>query len=326
MGCGSSSLKLNEPPVHLELDADATCIMCLECVSDEPHVEVTLGEDGTDTNKDDLTVIDLDGKSLAEIELDGTEDGESGDGTSSDGTEPKKVLVRQDKEGGPWIKPDCDHACHLGCLRARCEASKPKPTERLTFGHLGCCVCRADFTITDPKQQRGAKTVERLLKADFATRATCMAIMRKHAREDPVDRIDGLDQMSEEEADALISRKIGAYRCTKCHDIFAEGIQCGEVADHDGPAQTKKLCQPCTVKASRPDYSKCPTPLYKCDLCCSVAVYRCADYYQCETHHGQGAKTLVKCPGGSKCPLGVDHPQNAHVRRGFVIGCDCGKC
>ena len=74
------------------------------------------------------------------------------------------------------------------------------------------------------------------------------------------------------------------------------------------------------------DYSKCSEPLYKCDLCCSVAVYRCPDYYQCEKHHGQGSKTVEPCPGMAKCPLGCEHPQNARIKRGFIIGCNCDKC
>ena len=62
------------------------------------------------------------------------------------------------------------------------------------------------------------------------------------------------------------------------------------------------------------------------DLCCSVAKYRCPDYYQCEMHHSQNTKVIVKCPGLRKCPLAVGHPQNAHKKVGFIIGCGCGKC
>merc|ERR1712100_834297 len=159
-----------------------------------------------------------------------------------------------------------------------------------------------------------------------------MKALRQHARTDPVDRIDGLDQMSEAEADALIARKIGAFRCTQCQELFCEGIACQNVeAPADANVAKTETCQGCTLSNSRvlegpADFSKCPTPLYKCDLCCSVAKYRCPDYYQCEKHHGQGSKTVEPCPGGAKCPLGVEHPQNAHKKRGFAIGCDCGKC
>jgi hypothetical protein len=308
MGCGTS--RELDPPA-LELDSDATCIMCLECVEDDADVV-------------QVSVTDNANKSASD-EDDATDSGSS-DGTAA----PSKVLVRQDKDGGPWINPDCGHACHLACLRGRCQAAHTGgPAERLTFGHLTCAICRSDFNITNrhaaiTNQQRGAKTLEKLMKHDIATRDECTRILRKHARESPIDKIEGIDAMSEEAADALIARKIGAFRCTKCKDLFAEGIECG--ADH-APKQTQKLCQPCTVRASsKKDYSKCPEPLYKCDLCCSVAKYRCPDYYQCEKHHSQGAKIVEKCPGGSKCPLGVDHPQNAHVRRGFAIGCDCGRC
>ena len=213
MGCGTSR-ELEHPPA-LELDSDATCIMCLECVED-------------DTDVVQVSVTDNANKRASDE--DDTTDSGSSDGTAA----PSKVLVRQDKDGGPWINPDCGHACHLACLRGRCQAAHTGgPAERLTFGHLTCAICRSDFNITNrhaaiTNQQRGAKTLEKLMKHDIATRDECTRILRKHARESPIDKIDGIDAMSEEAADALIARKIGAFRCVWTSS--REGIECG--ADH----------------------------------------------------------------------------------------------
>ena len=151
----------------------------------------------------------------------------------------------------------------------------------------------------------------------------------QHAKEDPIDKIEGIETLAAAEAEALVARRIGAFNCTRCKEIFCEGIVCADNVI-DGPVKKVKECPTCHSRRHiRPawatDFSKCPEPLYKCDLCCSVAKYRCADYYQCEMHHS-GAKTIIPCPGKDKCPLGVDHPQNAHVRRGFVIGCGCDNC
>ena len=308
MGCAQSTATkpggLAESDDLLFLDPDDQCVMCME----------TAGEDAADENVEAVHLLK----------------DEVGDGSS--------VMVVQSDKICPWIRPDCKHACHLECLRQRVEAcSRPRPTEKLTFAHLTCATCRVDMKSSDPAQTRGAKSLEALLGEHFRLRSEVITAQRKHAREDPVDRIPGLDKMEPTEAESLIHRRIGAFRCSQCNSIFCEGIVCAGAADDTSegpPGEATKMCQRCTIhknaklggKLRKIDFSKCKEPLYKCDLCCSLAVYRCADYYQCEKHHGQGSKTVEKCPGESKCPLACAHPQNERKKCGFIIGCGCGKC
>jgi len=168
--------------------------------------------------------------------------------------------------------------------------------------------------------------LDKLLQPELSTRTRVNAALYKHAVEDPVDRIEDIDTMTPRAADDIIHRRIGAFTCSKCNDVFCEGIACA--ADDDEQQEDREMvCADCQLRPLvNVDFSQCKEPVYKCDLCCSVAVYRCPDYYQCEKHHSQGGKVVEECPGGHKCPLGVVHPQNAHVKRGFIIGCGCGKC
>lgn len=55
------------------------------------------------------------------------------------------------------------------------------------------------------------RLLRHLLKPDFETRSKVEEALRKHAIEDPVDRIEGIENMPEHEAEALIQRRIGAF-------------------------------------------------------------------------------------------------------------------
>mmetsp|Transcript_14381 Transcript_14381/g.25287 ORF Transcript_14381/g.25287 Transcript_14381/m.25287 type:complete len:289 (-) Transcript_14381:342-1208(-) len=287
MGCAASAPRYFGCS-ELVLPADDTCVVCMETAEEGPHKEVA-------------------------------------------NTTPKLVTVRQDCYGGPWLRLDCGHACHLQCVSARVDACRAGPNERLTFGHLTCATCRADIKISDPEQGFSARKLKSLLRKDFKLRNQVKVELLKHAQEDPVDKIEDLPE-DEAEAEALIERKIGAFRCMQCCQIFCESIACADGTEAN-TRDDNKLCQPCRLQNNRKthslckpvDFSKCSESLYKCDLCCSVAVFRCADYFQCEKHHS-GPKNLELCLGGRRCPLQVAHPQNAFKRVGFMIGCGCGKC
>jgi len=292
----------------LIIPANTTCAICLEGVEENEGVPV-VDDDADEKNHSREQPVDNDEQP-----------------NSSTASEPQ-VRIPQGRNGGPWVRLDCGHMCHSACIQARVAAcSKRHADDKFTFGHLTCAVCRQDLAITDQNQRKAMRLLRNLLKPGFETRAKVQEALRKHALEDPVDRIEGIEDMPEHEADALIQRRIGAFECTNCKDIFCEGIECA-ARDDEAEQRDDVRCPRCVLasKMGASDYSNCPEPLYKCDLCCSVAKYRCPDYYQCEMHHS-GAKTIHLCPGAEKCPLGVEHPQNAHVRTGFIIGCGCGKC
>jgi len=236
-----------------------------------------------------------------------------------------KIKVIQKPGTDYLLRLGCGHVAHAYCITQRFHAcNKRKRHEKFTFGHMTCAVCRSELTISDPNQGVAKRMLQALLNPTHEVHARVHNALWKHAKEDHVDKIPGIETMSRVEAEAQIQRRIGAYECSICSDIFCEGIECAvaeEVEENPGEERTmicpscilRPLCGPC-------DFSNCSEPLYKCDLCCSVAKYRCPDFYQCEKHHS-GAKTIELCPGGHKCPLGIVHPQNAHVRAGFIIGC-----
>jgi len=304
--CTESVEDLVSRQAFLVIPANATCAICLEGVEENegriiPVIDAYEKNHQSPHNEEQLP-------------------------NSSAVAEPM-VRIPQGRSGGPWVRLDCGHMCHSACIKARITAcSKRRPGEKFTFGHLSCAVCRNDLAITDHNQWKAMRMLRNLVRPGFATRSTVQEALWKHAIEDPVDKIEGIEEMPQHEALELIQRRIGAFECSQCNDIFCEGIACA-AADDEAEQRDDIRCPNCILRplTGPSDYSNCPEPIYKCDLCCAVAKYRCPDYYQCEMHHS-GAKTIHLCPGGHKCPLGVEHPQNAHVRRGFIIGCGCGKC
>lgn len=68
--------------------------------------------------------------------------------------------------------------------------------------------------------------------------------------------------------------------------------------------------------------------MYKCDSCCSVAIWNCFSNRYCERCHNEASEPKdYPCPGPGLCPLGCDHPPNRSAihcqgdEASFVIGC-----
>eukprot|EP00935_MAST-01C_sp_MAST-1C-sp1_P000009 g9.t1 len=235
-----------------------------------------------------------------------------------------------DHEDGKIVQIDCGHHYHLDCLLQQVGAGWTG--DRITSGYLACALCREDLAITPgrpdrPRAKHAAKKLRSALVGGKALRAEVFDICFKQALAE--NAIEGLASMAAAEARAAVEKKMAAYTCAECAQPFCAGkVECADAAGGVDVAALR--CPECTMAEQKKllgkvDFSRCKEPMYKCDLCCSVAKYRCPDYYQCEKHHS-GRKHLELCPGPGKCPLGVEHPQNAHKRRGFIIGCGCGKC
>ena len=229
-----------------------------------------------------------------------------------------------------WLRLDCGHVCHADCLRMQITVGQKsrKPPEKFTFGFVTCGACREDIKCTDSNQQIASQMLKKMLDKPLKKRDDVRKAQLYHAQNDPVDKIEGIDRVckvSPSEARLEIERHIGAFECSKCKEVYCESIKCeaaDQTAEDRGGAESKgrqNLCSNCRK-------SSCRKPIIKCDLCCSLAKYRCADYYQCEMHHSHLRKTVHLCPGLENCPLGVKHPQNACRRRGHVIACGCGEC
>lgn len=313
-------------PSFIAMDPQNTCCsICLEGVQQE--VDVNVDRDEIISSDAETTPPDRDrgpGVSAAgPFPIAGEKEPETAV------PETALFIATQKRDGSDyWLRLDCGHVLHADCIQNRFRACVRKDHEKYNFAHTTCPECRSTLSITDTNQPVARRMLRDLLQPTLALREKVEAAMWTHAREDPIDQIEGIENMEKSQAEGIISRKIGAFQCSRCKDIFCQGIACGDVEEEEAERR-KLLCPDCVLRSTAGyeiDYSKCPEPLYKCDLCCSVAKYRCPDYYQCEKHHSQGRKTLEMCPGGKKCPLGIKHPQNAHVRAGFIIGCGCGKC
>lgn len=69
--------------------------------------------------------------------------------------------------------------------------------------------------------------------------------------------------------------------------------------------------------------------VYKCDSCCSVAVWCCDGHHYCERCHTIPCDDKhFPCPGPDRCPLGIPHPRNTDGNinntkstPSFVLGC-----
>merc|ERR1712059_149259 len=143
-----------------------------------------------------------------------------------------------------------------------------------------------------------------LLCDDFNTQRTVDKLTEKHAKEDPVDKIDGVERMSSTQAQEVIHKRIGAFECSDCHRIYYESIECPAAGNdgHVNTVNTKKICLGCQAHKTQSKRRKCNSRIDS-DPCCNLAKCRCPDYHQCEHHHNQCHKVTIKCPGVDKCRL-----------------------
>ena len=68
--------------------------------------------------------------------------------------------------------------------------------------------------------------------------------------------------------------------------------------------------------------------IWKCQLCCSEAVYRCSGHYYCEDHHSWHwlEDHNADCEGGENCPLGVPHPKASEDPKKSMYPLGCYLC
>jgi DNA-directed RNA polymerase subunit RPC12/RpoP len=147
------------------------------------------------------------------------------------------------------------------------------------------------------------------------------------AREDKlIDGLEALFESNQQEAVDTCMNIMACYICSSCSEPFCGGrVDCANDASLD---LTKIRCQECNFKVEQHQGSpkqsesdikwrgKCSThgykfAIYKCDSCCSVAVWDCRSNHYCERCHNSASSAKnYPCPGLEKCPLGIPHPQN----------------
>jgi len=197
----------------------------------------------------------------------------------------------------------------------------------VTFGYLGCGVCR---------QPLEHEEVTAELARHHGLRQKAEQVATDQFREDGLDRELGLELGHYPTDDEVRSRAEDAmvvYLCTDCGEPYCAGrADCAaQLVDCD--PQAARRCAQCEWKAQGWDRSRCMVhghrfAMYKCDSCCDVAVWSCFSHRYCDRCHTEASEPKhYCCPGPELCPLGGAHPPNRTAvhgmgdRASFVIGC-----
>jgi len=136
---------------------------------------------------------------------------------------------------------------------------------------------------------------------------------------------------TQQEVESHAEEQMVVYSCRDCRKPYCAGlVSCG-----DAQEQTEQLerprCPDCEWRAARVIDRRCTVhgpsfAIYKCDVCCSLAVWECGQSHFCESCHNGSMDTIQPCPGIHCCPLGIRHPPNNNNGTAFVFGCTacCG--
>eukprot|EP00040_Diaphanoeca_grandis_P044598 m.271380 g.271380 ORF g.271380 m.271380 type:complete len:407 (+) comp94956_c0_seq1:318-1538(+) len=233
------------------------------------------------------------------------------------------VICLDDEDQSGKVSLVCGHRFHKACiaeqLAARWNGS------RMQFTYLGCALCRRP--ILHPSFDL---TADRKLEQIV----THLCIQRALA-DNVIEGLDALRSTQPDEAGRLALDAMACFECSDCLQPFVagraeclaadivdagvapgQGIRCPECAWNIGPTEHK-----CKVHGAS-------SAVYKCDSCCSIAIWKCGNNNYCDRCHkiAQVPKNFP-CPGLGKCSLGKPHPPNQpgviqKPNVSFVIGCN----
>ena len=109
------------------------------------------------------------------------------------------------------------------------------------------------------------------------------------------------------------------YSCVKCRKPYFGGkMDCGEAMNVEAELNCNDLvCKDCVIKEMGYGNEFCKKHGnryidWKCQLCCSIAVWTCGGKYFCTPcHNNYMAKkirdeNITRCKGGQNCPLGLE--------------------
>lgn len=226
-------------------------------------------------------------------------------------------------ESAPCIQLICGHVFHNSCIRKK--LTQRWPSARITFGFSECPLCK--HTMEHPSLVDILAPIKQL-KAEVESKATQRlsyeGLINTRDLKDPKSRFFG--KPTEYAMD-----RFSYFLCSRCkHPYFAGQKQCdaGNEEKEYNPADL--VCGGCSGGANAATCKKHGAEFieYKCQFCCSVAVWFCwgTTHFcdDCHTKQNKGAYLtkmpatyFAKCPGPESCPLKVAHP---HVAE-FVLGC-----
>jgi len=222
---------------------------------------------------------------------------------------------------------ECNHGFCRECLQQQLQARWPGP--RVVFGYLNCALCRAPIAHPD---------LEGLLQEHNAFKRRAVDAAARKFREDGLARelSERLGRAaSDEEVCAQAGETMAVFMCCDCDEPYCGGrADCAALA-HEEAGEQARRCHECdwAAQATAND-RRCMVhghlfAVYKCDSCCSVAVWCCDGHHYCDRCHNEPCEDKhYPCPGPDKCPLRIPHPRNGAGNIGepmeqpsFVIGC-----
>jgi len=220
---------------------------------------------------------------------------------------------------------DCRHTMCQECLDAQLNARWPG--SRMTFGYLRCGVCRTSL---------GHESVQYRLKGHWQLRRQVVDVAVQRFQQDGLDtELRGSlgRAATAEEEEAHAEAQMVVYPCKDCNKPYCAGqAHCADALVESAKDLRCSGCEWAATRAVGGD-RRCTVhgpsfAIYKCDFCCSLAVWQCGATHFCEPCHSGGSLEKPRaCPGPGRCPLGIRHPPNGACEAGFVFGwtacCGC---
>eukprot|EP00658_Telonema_sp_P-2_P032780 TRINITY_DN24189_c0_g1_i1.p1 TRINITY_DN24189_c0_g1~~TRINITY_DN24189_c0_g1_i1.p1 ORF type:complete len:583 (+),score=109.33 TRINITY_DN24189_c0_g1_i1:398-2146(+) len=223
----------------------------------------------------------------------------------------------------PCLQLGCGHLFHAACLRGQLQ--KGSTAARLTFGHLGCPLCKQ--TMCHPWLTDLLEPGIAMLKA-VQDKALVRLEFEKLLNDPQIETGFNGDKLQ------FALKKFAYYSCHKCKEPYFGGHRnCEDVEDNREFDPTELVCSRCSaINGAECAEHGAEYIEWKCKFCCSIASWFCwGNTHFCDDcHKKQGtAAAMTKkkkehlpiCPGACSCPLRVDHPAAGNE---FCLG--CGIC
>jgi hypothetical protein len=220
------------------------------------------------------------------------------------------------------LELNCAHAFCLRCLLHQL-ASRWNGVG-ISFNYLQCGICR---------QQIGHRKLQVPMVANLAFKEKVETMALNKCAQDGLSVAAPGVLATPETMRAQAMSQIATYMCNTCYEPFCGGrIEC---ARQQELSADEMICSPCEWIGHQGEArdQRCmlhghSSAIYKCDFCCSIAIYRCfGNTNFCERCHNQANSNIYyPCPGASSCSLRIPHPciltaQGEGSIRSFVLGC-----
>lgn len=221
------------------------------------------------------------------------------------------------------LELNCTHAFCMRCLLRQLAARWNGI--QITFNHLQCGICR---------QQLGHRELQVPMCANLAFKERVEVLAMNKCAEEGLSVVPiGKSSPTPQEMRAQAMAQIATFMCNTCHEPFCGGrLECARQQDLTADDLMCSLCEWATCTGETKD-NRCKlhghrSAIYKCDFCCSIAIYRCfGNTNFCERCHMQASSNIYyPCPGAQSCSLSIPHPcilteQGEGSVRSFVLGC-----